>query len=338
MFNGNNGNLQFPSFLEQEQFRYGSSASTQLQLFGNTEFPATCNVGPVNNVGHHNFSGLSQPNQIKREMDDTERQYKLQISLGNFGQDEADRIAMGFRNPNAVSTGLRLSYDDDEHNSSITSASGSMTSLPIMMSISDDLRAEIDRQNEEFDNYIKIQEEQMMKGMREMTQRHTVAFLNAIEKGVGRKLREKELEVENMSRKNKELVERIKLVSMEAQSWQCRAWYNESIINMLKSNLNQALAQGGAGDHAKEGCGESEVDNTAVSSYNPNVLIGGEDFPRQPRKLSQQLVCRSCKCQEVCMLLMPCRHLCLCEHCERLVELCPICKSRKSASLPIFMS
>lgn len=90
-------------------------------------------------------------------MDDTERQYKLQISLGNFGQDEADRIAMGFRNPNAVSTGLRLSYDDDEHNSSITSASGSMTSLPIMMSISDDLRAEIDRQNEEFDNYIKIQ-------------------------------------------------------------------------------------------------------------------------------------------------------------------------------------
>ena len=53
--------------------------------------------------------------------------------------------------------GLRLSYDDDEHNSSVTS-SGSMTAAPsIILSLGDSIRAELDRQKEELDQYIKIQ-------------------------------------------------------------------------------------------------------------------------------------------------------------------------------------
>lgn len=91
-------------------------------------------------------------------MEDIPRQQKLQISLNyNICHDEADRSA-SIPNPNPVSTGLRLSYDDDERNSSVTSASGSMTAAPtIIYSLGDNIRTELDRQKEEFDQYMKIQ-------------------------------------------------------------------------------------------------------------------------------------------------------------------------------------
>ncbi|PON82560.1 hypothetical protein TorRG33x02_216450 [Trema orientale] len=127
---------------------------------------------------------------------------------------EADRSA-SIPNPNPVSTGLRLSYDDDERNSSVTSASGSMTGAPsIIYSLGDNVRTELDRQKEEFDQYLRIQEEHLAKGVRDLKQRHIASFLSAIEKGVSKKLREKDVEIENMNRKNRELVERIKQVAL----------------------------------------------------------------------------------------------------------------------------
>jgi len=118
--------------------------------------PAACNVDPSNYIGNNNISSLNRANKRSRESEDIAMQQKLQISLNNFYQDETDRSA-SIPNPNAVSTGLRLSYDDDEHNSSVTTASGSMPSLPVIMSLGDNLRTEIERQKEEFDHYIRVQ-------------------------------------------------------------------------------------------------------------------------------------------------------------------------------------
>ncbi|KAF2286680.1 hypothetical protein GH714_023526 [Hevea brasiliensis] len=191
---------------------------------------------------------MLQPNKRGKETEDFSRQQKLQISLNyNICQDEADRSA-SIPNPNPVSTGLRLSYDDDERNSSVTSASGSMTVAPsIILSLGDNIRTELDRQKEEFDQYIKIQEEHLATGVRDMKQRHIASFLAAIEKGV----------------------------AMEAQNWHYRAKYNESVVNVLKSNLQQAISQGA--DQGKEGFGDSEVDDAAsyvVPSSYLNVTGG----------------------------------------------------------------
>lgn len=95
-------------------------------------------------------------------MEDMSKQQRLQISLNyNVCQDEPDQSASipnRNPNPNPVSTGLRLSYDDDEPNSSVTSASGSMTGAPsIILSLGDNIRTEFDRQKEELDQYIKLQ-------------------------------------------------------------------------------------------------------------------------------------------------------------------------------------
>ncbi|PON77176.1 E3 ubiquitin-protein ligase BOI [Parasponia andersonii] len=48
--------------------------------------------------------------------------------------------------------------------------------------------------------------------------------------------------------------------------------------------------------------------------------------------------CRNCGKEESCVLLLPCRHLCLCTVCGSSLHTCPICKSTKNASVHVNMS
>lgn len=331
MLGGNNGDTALPVFIDENHLQYPANASNQLQLFGN--IPVGCTADPVNYFGkEHNT--IFRPNKRGREAEAISRQQKLQISLNhNICHVEADRAAsIPIQNP--VSTGLRLSYDDDERNSSITSASGNMTAAPpIIMSLGENLRTELDRQKEEFDQYIKIQEENLVKGLKDIKQRHMATFLTAIEKTVGKKLHEKDFEIENINRKNKELVERIKQVATEAQNWHYRAKYNESLVNILKTNLQQALSQGT--EQMKEGFGDSDIDDTA-SCINPNNFLS---IPAKSTSMKDvNMICRVCKAKEVSFLLMPCRHLCLCKDCEGLVSVCPVCHLMKTASVQVYLS
>ncbi|XP_022726307.1 probable BOI-related E3 ubiquitin-protein ligase 2 [Durio zibethinus] len=339
MLGGNNSNPVLPIFLDENSLQYQASASNQLQLFGS--LPAGCTIDPVNYFGNEHLAPMIQPNKRGREAEDIQRQQKLQISLNyNICKEEADHSA-SIPNPNAVSTGLRLSYDDDERNSSVTSASGSMTQGPSMiLSLGDNIRSELDRQKEEFDQYIKIQEEHLTKGIRDMKQRHMASFLDAIEKGVSKKLREKDIELETMNRKNRELVERIKQVSIEAHNWHRRAKYNESVVNCLKSNLQQVISQGA--EQGKEGFGDSEVDD-AVSYIDPNnflsIPVGApKSVSRNHRGMKEHMICRACKAKEVSILLMPCRHLCLCKDCDVIISICPVCQVMKTAGVQVYLS
>lgn len=334
MLGGNNGNPVVPVFLDENSFQYQTNASNQLQLFGN--LPAGCSIDPVNYFGNEHIHPMLRPNKRGRETEDFSRQQKLQISLNsNICQDEADRSA-SILNPNPVSTGLRLSYDDDERNSSVTSASGSMTAAPpIILSLADNVRTELDRQKEEFDQYIKVQEEYLAKGVQDMKQRHMASFLSAIEKGLAKKLQEKDMEIENMNRKNRELIQRIKQMAAEAQNWHYRAKYNESVVNLLKSNLQQAISQGA--DQGKEGFGDSEVDD-AASYINTNNYLTVPSGPGKSISRNHQMICRACKAKEASVLLMPCRHLCLCKDCDVLVAVCPVCQFAKNASVLVHLS
>ncbi|GLT36581.1 hypothetical protein SLA2020_109500 [Shorea laevis] len=297
MLGGNNGNPLLPDFLNENRFQYQTNTVNRPQLFGNV--PVGCTVDPVNFLGNEQLSPMIRPNKRGREMEDIQRQQKLQISLNyNICQEEADHSA---RNTNLVSTGLRLSYDDDERNSSVTSASGSMAAVPsIMFSLGDNIHRELDRQKEEFDQYIKIQEEHLVKGVRDMKQRHMASFLATIEKGVSKKLKEKDLEIENMNQKNRELVEKIRQVATEAQNWHYRAKYNESIVNVLRNNLQQAISQGA--EQGKEGFGDSEVDD-AASYIDPNNYLsipgGSSRSVLRNQGMKKNMICRACKTKEV---------------------------------------
>lgn len=338
MFGGNNGNRLLPVFLDENQFQCQTNATNQLQLFGNLQ--AGRNVDPVSYIGNEHISSMIQPNKRSREMEDISKKQRLQISLNyNVCQDDADWSA-SIPNPNALSTGLRLSYDDDERNSSVTSASGSMTAPPsIILSLGDNIRTELDRQQEELDHYIKLQKEQLSRGVRDMKQKHMASLLTSIEKGIVKKLREKEEEIENMNRKNRELAERIKQVAVEAQNWHYRAKYNESVVNALRNNLQQAISHGV--EQGKEGFGDSEVDD-AASYIDPNNFLSIPGAPMKsihPRYQGMEnLSCRACKAKDVSMLLIPCRHLSLCKDCDGFINVCPVCQMIKTASVEVYLS
>ncbi|CAK9182759.1 unnamed protein product [Ilex paraguariensis] len=333
MLGANNGNAADPVFLNQSHFQYPANASNQLQLFEN--LPVGCNVDQINYFGSEHTIPVFRPNKRGRGEEDISRQRKLQISLNhNVYHDEADPSA-NIPNQNPVSTGLRLSYDDDEHNSSVTSASGSMMARSsVILSLSDNIRTELDRQKEEFVQYIKTQEINLMNGVKDIKQRHVATFLTALEKGVGEKLREKDLELENINHKNRELVEKMKQVAMEAKNWCYKAKYNESVVNILKTNLQQAL---NGADKGKEGFGDSDIDD-AASCIDPNNYLNAASGAGKLISLNGNMICRACKGKEVSILLMPCRHLCLCTDCEGLVSVCPVCQLMKTASVQVYLS
>lgn len=175
----------------------------------------------------------------------------------------------------------------------------------------------------------------MLKGVKDIRQKHVASILASIGKGIDQKLREKDLEIETINRKNKELVERIKQVANEAQNWHYRAKYNESVVNMLKMNLQQALAQGND-NQVKEGFGDTDLENDAVSSIDPNNYLGLTNAPSKTR--NHGMICRTCNVREVSVLVMPCRHLSLCKDCDRGVNVCPVCQNVKTIGVEVYMS
>lgn len=167
-----------------------------------------------------------------------------------------------------------------------------------------------------------------MKKVQE-NQLQTISF---VEEKVLCKLREKETEVENINKKNAELEMRMEQLAVEAGAWQHRAEYNENVINTLKFNLQQVYAQS---RDSKEGCGDSEVDDTA-SCCNGRAT----DFHLLCKENNERkglMMCKVCRVNEVCMLLLPCKHLCLCKECDNKLSLCPLCQSAKFMSFEVYM-
>ncbi|XP_022881792.1 E3 ubiquitin-protein ligase BOI-like isoform X1 [Olea europaea var. sylvestris] len=333
MYGGNKKNSAVLPFFDSKNIQCPAEASNQPQLYGNLLIDF--HVESVNFLQNkHGSPGLPH-NECGWDTEAILRCQNLQIYLNNDTcHDEANRLR-SISNQNPVSTGLRLSYDDDEHNSSsITSASGSMmASSSIISSLINDIKTEFDQQNEELKNYIRIQEEHIAKGVSDMKQRHTTSLLIALENRVGKKLQEKNLEFESITRKNRELVESMKKVTAEAQSWCYMAKNNESMCDILKTNLQQAMQDSNQG---KEGFGDSDMDD-AASFVDPNKYLGLPGGSGKPKSDKNNFLCKLCKMKDARILLMPCRHLCLCKDCEGSVHLCPVCRLITTAHIEVYL-
>ncbi|KZV43375.1 hypothetical protein F511_21967 [Dorcoceras hygrometricum] len=319
---GSKENMLLPCFTEEIRAPNDiNTLSHQLQLFGHV--PAQLNAG----AGSTNCRSNEHNGAIKRvrEADPVFTQRKRHISsTKNCNPNEVSQIG-NLQNLNPVSTGLKLSCEEEEHSSFVTYASEHMQSVvPGISYLDNSLKMIMDRQAQEFDRYAKLQEETVLKGLKELNQTHIVRLINALQKEVNRKLHEKELEIENINRKNQELGDKIKQVSMEAQSWHHRAKYNESVVNVLQSNIQQLMAQGTALAH--EGTGESEVSDTASCTNHSETS--------EP---NGRLICRLCKNEEISFLLLPCKHLCLCTNCEGFIHVCPVCHAMKTASVRVYI-
>ncbi|KAK2977883.1 hypothetical protein RJ640_020227 [Escallonia rubra] len=242
----------------------------------------------------------------------------------DFLENNSQLSSVDFLQPRSVSTGLGLSLD----NGRLASSGDS----PFLALIGDDVERELQRQDAEIDRYIKVQGDRLRQAIVEKVQANQLQTVSYVEDKFIQKLREKEAEVENINKKNMELELQMEQLAVEAGAWQQRARYNENMINTLKFKIQQVYAQS---RDSKEGCGDSEVDDTA-SCCNGRAI----DFHllcKDNNEMKQLMTCKVCRINDVCMLLLPCKHLCLCKECESKLSLCPLCHSSKYIGMEVYM-
>lgn len=211
----------------------------------------------------------------------------------------------------------------------------------------------------------------------EKRKRQARRIVEAIEVGMMKRLKTKEEEIEKIGKLNWALEERVKSLCIENQIWRDLAQTNEATANALRSNLEQVLAaqvkeertHGAALDEAallmddaQSCCGSSGEEE---DHHHRDVVVveggrrklacgvaqdkeddgngnGNGNYYNDNYKTSSECGnnrwCRNCGKQESCVLLLPCRHLCLCTICGSTLHICPICKSPKNASVHVNMS
>ena len=149
---------------------------------------------------------------------------------------------------------------------------------------------------------------------------------------MARRLREKEAEVEKAARRNAELEARAAQLSVEAQVWQAKARTQEAQAATLQAQLQKAMMSGVSpaqdsrrGEDPLGGV-EGQAED-AESAYNDpdRVIVSG------PR-------CKACRKRVASVVLIPCRHLCLCTECDQVAQACPLCLALRSSSVEVYLS
>lgn len=175
--------------------------------------------------------------------------------------------------------------------------------------------------------------------LEEQRKRQSRVLITAIQEGIMKKLKEKDEEIQRMGKLNWVLQERVKSLYVENQIWRDLAQTNEATANTLRSNLEQVLANVG-GDENRQNEGDAAEADDAASS------CGSSDYGRCMTSAEEvsgsrggSRLCRRCGVREASVLLLPCRHLCLCTVCgSSLIGSCPVCNSTMDASLHVNMS
>lgn len=156
-------------------------------------------------------------------------------------------------------------------------------------------------------------------------------ILSAIQEAVLKKLREKDEEIQRMGKLNWVLQERVKSLYIENQIWRDLAQSNEATANSLRYNLEQVLqANISTEDHHRHATEDDAESSCSSSDSGEGPTAVGS---------TNRMMCRRCGQKESSVLVLPCRHLCLCTVCgSSLLGSCPVCNSIMDASLHVNMS
>ncbi|KAG6755481.1 hypothetical protein POTOM_041307 [Populus tomentosa] len=233
------------------------------------------------------------------------------------------------------------------------------TSAPFSF-LGQDLSFQIQQQQLDIDCLVSQHMEKVRMEIEEKRKRQARRIIEAIETGMMKRLRAKEEEIEKIGKLNWALEEKVKSLCVENQIWRDLAQSNEATANTLRSNLEQVLAAQvkedrtlGAGlddqtaallDDAQSCCGSNGGDGDdgweEKVSERCTLASGAQDNngAGPTGTGTGSWLCKNCNKAESCVLLLPCRHLCLCTVCGSSLHTCPICKATKNASVHVNLS
>ncbi|XP_030525333.1 probable BOI-related E3 ubiquitin-protein ligase 3 isoform X2 [Rhodamnia argentea] len=222
--------------------------------------------------------------------------------------------------------------------------------------LGDDVSLHVHHQFLDIDRLISQHMEKLRAEMDEQRKSQARRLAESIGQGLAKRLRAREEEIQKIGRLNYALEERIKSLCIENQIWRDLAQTNEATANALRTNLEQVLlaqvktAADDAGEtaelddaanHRRNGGGvdDNALTEDAQSCCGSSGGGGGEGECEGRRGLAGEEGgrgwCRECGKEEARVLILPCRHLCLCRTCEPSCRACPVCRSAKNASFVV---
>ncbi|KAG0473069.1 hypothetical protein HPP92_014926 [Vanilla planifolia] len=228
-------------------------------------------------------------------------------------------VQFSSQTPPVVSTGLCLALDEKNE----SQQPGSLSTF-----FSESLGAQINQQNDEIEQFLLVQGEHLRRSLVEWRLRHFRTLVIAAEEYTSKKLRQKEEEIQLAARRSAELEERLDCLRKESMALQVKAIAEQSTAAKLHAKLQQVTAAAAAVPSSEDRCGESPAED-AESAY-----VDPERTPPSER------ACRSCHRHPATVVLIPCRHLCLCTACDTASagDGCPVCGFARSGSLHVFLS
>ncbi|PKU84802.1 probable BOI-related E3 ubiquitin-protein ligase 3 isoform X2 [Dendrobium catenatum] len=207
-------------------------------------------------------------------------------------------------------------------------------------SLSQEFLSHIRDQNIEIDSLLNHYRNMIRKGIEETQKRYFSSLIVILEKIALKRVLDKDAELANVNRRNSELEEKIFQLCSENQMLFSRASQNEALVSRLKATLEQVLIQTTAAETAPppevEGYGDTDGMPFPANDEQSCLKIE-EEKPESSEKVRARMVCKVCQLYEMSILLLPCRHICLCLECEKTVVICPICNSSKEGAVQIFM-
>ena len=157
-------------------------------------------------------------------------------------------------------------------------------------------------------------------------------MLSAVERAAARRLRAAEAGLERALARNAELDQRLRQTEAEGAAWQDLARSHEGVAAGLRAALDSLSPRDGSG-----AVGDAEDAQSCCFEWKQEQ---GHGEDAEASGGGRKRACRWCGEAEACVLLLPCRHLCLCRRCEGEagVEACPVCAATKNASLHVLLS
>ncbi|GAB2276465.1 hypothetical protein Dimus_011189 [Dionaea muscipula] len=258
----------------------------------------------------------------------------------------------------------------DHHPTTVAAGSSSFSFL------GQDLSLQFMQQQWEIDRLISYHMEKVRLEIEERRAVQSKRIVSAIEAAVSKRLRDRDDEIVKIGKVNYALEERVKTLCVENQIWRELAQTNEATANALQAKLEQLLSHsdpvvGAEEDDAESCCGSSDRGKTTndddeqeaaaegsqmrwrevgdgrnrlsdgrtgIAKNGGNDGQGGESYSGNFVMTKGRRMCRRCGREESSVLLLPCRHLCLCIGCGPTVDACPMCNSAKTASVHVNLS
>ncbi|KAK1438467.1 hypothetical protein QVD17_04276 [Tagetes erecta] len=223
-----------------------------------------------------------------------------------------------------VSTGLRLAFNDHQQQQH------SFNHHPYAFAsfLSQDLSNLFNQQGDDIQRYLQAQGDELRRNLEEKTQRHYSVLIQSAQNVASRIINEKESLVNKAARRNAELEAQASQLSAEAQVWEAKATAQEAVAVALQAQLQHMInvTEGGCVSQGEE-VAKGDVEDAESSYVDPERVV----VVRGPG-------CKVCGKRVASVVLLPCRHLCVCSECDDVVQTCPLCQSFRSSSIEAYMS